>query len=297
MDEFFAEGESEAVEQDGQHFEVVLLFVTHHVDHLINRIILKTQFGRSDILRHIDRSTIGAKEELLIQSVFGKISPNRPIFATIERTTYQPLFYFGFALEIGVRFVIYLIKRNAHALIGLIKTGVYPAIHLRPKSAHFGIVRFPFTKHFLRFEHERRFAFRGLLIFACGHEFGYLRFVFFIETNVVIADEVIAFLTGRFGRLAIPIFEPCEHGFADMNASIVDDIGLHNLPSIRLLDTRDGIAEEVITYVTKVQRLIRIRRTIFDHHELMTIRLLPVVGIRIDGPELTNPERIGDHEV
>ena len=82
-----------------------------------------------------------------------------------------------------------------------------------------------------------------------------------------------------------------------MDASIVDDIGLHNLPSIRLLDTRDGIAEEVITYVTKVQRLIRIRRTIFDHHELMTIRLLPVVGIRIDGPELTNPERIGDHEV
>ena len=108
---------------------------------------------------------------------------------------------------------------------------------------------------------------------------------------------MIAFLTGRFGRLAIPIFEPCEHGFTDMDASIVDDIGLHNLPSIRLLDTRDGIAEEVITYVTKVQRLIRIRRTILDHHELLAIGLLTVVGIRIDGLKLTNPKRIVDHEV
>ncbi len=241
MDKLFAEGEAEAVKEDGEDLKMVLLLVADHIDHLVYRVILETQFGSTYILRHIDGGTVGTQQQLLVESVFRQIRPDRTVFAAVESAGSESLLYLGFALQIGVGLVVDLIKRDTQAAVGLVKTGIDPLVHLRPQRAYFGIVRFPFTEHLLRLQHQRCLAFGGLFVLAGCHEFGYLRLVLLIETYVVVSDEVIPFLTGTLRRLTVAELQPCEHGFADMNTAVVDDIRLHHFPSVRLLDLSDRI--------------------------------------------------------
>ena len=92
-----------------------------------------------------------------------------------------------------------------------------------------------------------------------------------------------------------------------MNTTVIDDIGLHHFPSVRLLDLRNRITEQVITHVTEVQRFVGVRRRILHHHEGMYHLVIyhlaiwtietTVVIVGIDALELVNPERIRDTEV
>ena len=50
--------ETQSVEQDRKHLEMVILLIANHINHLIDRIIGKTLLCSTDILRHVDRSTI-----------------------------------------------------------------------------------------------------------------------------------------------------------------------------------------------------------------------------------------------
>ena len=102
MDELFAEGESEAVEQDREYLEVVLLLVTNDIDHLVDGVVLVAQLGGTDILGHIDRRAVGAEQQFLIQSVFLEVGPNGSVWAAVELTGSQSFLYFGFALQVGV---------------------------------------------------------------------------------------------------------------------------------------------------------------------------------------------------
>ena len=67
-----------------------------------------------------------------------------------------------------------------------------------------------------------------------------------------------------------------------MDAAVVDDVRLDDLPSVGLLDARDRIAEQVIAHMPKVQRFVGIRGRVLDHHQLVTIGLLTVVGVGIN---------------
>ncbi len=62
MNKVLAPFESEAVEKDREHLEMVVLFVAHDVYHLVDREVLETQFGCSDVLCHVDRCAVAAQE-------------------------------------------------------------------------------------------------------------------------------------------------------------------------------------------------------------------------------------------
>ena len=50
--------ESEFVEKDRENLEVIVLLVTYYVDHLVDRVVLETELCSTDVLSHIDRSTV-----------------------------------------------------------------------------------------------------------------------------------------------------------------------------------------------------------------------------------------------
>ena len=58
MNEVFAPFEAQAVEQQRQHLEMIVLLITHHIDHLVYGIILEAQLGRAYILGHVDRRAV-----------------------------------------------------------------------------------------------------------------------------------------------------------------------------------------------------------------------------------------------
>ncbi len=49
---------SPVIKQNGKYLEMVILFVAYHINHLVNGIICKAEFGSTYILRHVDRSTV-----------------------------------------------------------------------------------------------------------------------------------------------------------------------------------------------------------------------------------------------
>ncbi len=79
MHKVLAPLESEAVEQQRQHLEVVVLLVAHDVNHLVDGEILVAQFGGADILGHVYRGTVGAEQELVVESGVGEVGPYRAI--------------------------------------------------------------------------------------------------------------------------------------------------------------------------------------------------------------------------
>ena len=243
MYQLFAKRETETIQEDRKHFEVVLLLVTYDIDHFINGIVPETQLGSTDILRHIDRCAIRAQKQLFVQTIFSEISPNGTVFAAIELSFRETFFHFGLAFKISVGLVVNLIERDAQTFVCLIKSGIDPTVHFCPQVTHFFVALFPLEKHGLRLFHQWSLAFGGFFVRAVGHHFGYLLAVFFIKTNIVIADEMIAFLAAGFGRFAVAEFLPSKHGFADMYSAIVDDIGLDDFPAVSFLYLGDRPTE------------------------------------------------------
>ena len=64
-------------------------------------------------------------------------------------------------------------------------------------------------------------------------------FILFVETHIVVANQVVTFLAAILRCLAVAELLPSEHGFADMNTTVVNDICLHNIPTVRFLNLSD----------------------------------------------------------
>ena len=88
MYEFFAKGETELVQQQGQHLEVVFLLIAYHIDHLVNGIVLEAQFGGADVLCHINAGAVTSEQQFLVQSVPRQVSPYRTVFAAVENALF-----------------------------------------------------------------------------------------------------------------------------------------------------------------------------------------------------------------
>ena len=86
MYEFLAKRKTETVKKDRQHFEMVLLFVADHIDHLIDGVVLEPQLGSTYILRHIDRCAVRTEQQFLIQTVLGEVSPDGTVLTAVELT-------------------------------------------------------------------------------------------------------------------------------------------------------------------------------------------------------------------
>ena len=281
MYQLLAEWETEAVEEDTEHLEVVFLLITNDIHHLVDRVVLEAQFGGTDILGHIYGCAVGTKKELLVESVLREVSPNRAIFAAVEIALGKTAFYFTFAHEISVAFVVDFVKTYAHLRICLVKTRIYPLVHLLPEGTHFRVVLLPFDEHGLCLFDEWCLFLSGLLVHALRHEFLDLSFVLYIKAHIVVANQVVTFLAAILRCLAIAELLPCEHRLADVNTTVVDDIhrladvnttvvddiGFHYVPAVCLLNLSDRVAKQVIAHVTEVQRLVGVRRRVFYHHE------------------------------
>ena len=102
MHEILAPLESYAVEEERQNLEVVVLLVAHHVDHLVDRIVLVTKLGCSDVLGHIHRGAVLAEQELLVETLFGEVCPYRAIVLAEEEAFLQSVEHYVLALKICI---------------------------------------------------------------------------------------------------------------------------------------------------------------------------------------------------
>lgn len=93
----------------------------------------------------------------------------------------------------------------------------------------------------------------------------HLGLVGLVESDVVIAYEVIALLARRGGRLAPAELLPCEHRLADVNTPVVHEVDLDDAVAGRFEYQRHGVAEQVVAHVPQMQWLVRVRRGVLDH--------------------------------
>ena len=127
-------GEPEFLEDEKQDLEVVLLLVADRVDLSVQIWkIFEAQDGRADVLRHVHGGAIAAQQQLFVKSVFGKVHPNGAIVLLEKEALGESSFNMLLAEEIGVGFVVELVKRHPHVGVGGIEPIVNPAIHGFPK--------------------------------------------------------------------------------------------------------------------------------------------------------------------
>jgi len=102
MHEVLAPLEAEAVEEQREHLEVIVLLVAHHVYHPVDGEILIAELGGADVLGHVDAGAVGAQQELMVEAGVGEVGPDRPVVPAIH----DPLLDAGehkvLPLEIGV---------------------------------------------------------------------------------------------------------------------------------------------------------------------------------------------------
>ena len=102
MHQTLAKSEAQFIQQDGEHLEVVVLLIAHHIDHLVDGVVVETQLRRTNILGHIDRGTILTEQQLLVQTIFRQVSPYRTILPTVEDTLLQTFQYLCLTLQVGL---------------------------------------------------------------------------------------------------------------------------------------------------------------------------------------------------
>ena len=240
MYKVFAPLETEFVQQDGKHLEVVVLFVTYHVNHFVYGIVAESQFGCTDILCHVDGCSVGTEQKFLVQSFRSQVGPYGTVFFAEKQSFVKPFQNFLFTFEISLRFIIYLVETYAKGFIGDIEAGIDPFVHFTPKGADFRIIVFPFYQHFAGFLDERGFIFGFLLAHTFFHKLLDLFFIVFVKSHIVVSDEVVAFNAGTFRSGTVPVFQPRQHAFADMYAAVVHDIGFHHAIAIGCHDVGQG---------------------------------------------------------
>ena len=118
----------------------------------------------------------------------------------------------------------------------------------------------PQAEHLAGLLHERSFFLSFVFRHAFGHESLDLVGITLAEQHIEIADEVVAFLSGRFGCGAFAPELPCEHRLADMDAAIVHDIGFHHAVAASLEDAGEGVAKQVVADMAKVEGFVGIGR-------------------------------------
>ncbi len=275
MNQILAPLEAELVKQDRKHLEMIVLFVTHYINHLVNGIIGKTEFSCADVLRHVNRCAVTTEKQLMVQPFSSQVSPHRAVFLLEEETFLQSFHHFLFSFKIGVGFIIYLVEADTHLLVGFIETGIYPVVHHLPQSAYFRVTCFPLHKHFTGFLHQWgssfRFRLRLFIIHSLccisSHQFLNFRLIMLIERYIIITYQMVAFLAGSLRSFTVAVFLPCQHGFTDMDATVVNDIGLYHLVAVCSHNVSQCVTQKVVTHVSQVKRLVRIRRRIFNHHQ------------------------------
>ena len=195
MNEILAPLETQLVEQDAEDLEVIVLFVAHNINHLVDGIVLETQFGSSYVLRHIDTRTVGTEQELFVETFAGEVCPHTSIRTTIEEAFCETFLNLFLALQIRFALVINLVERDAKSLVSLVETCINPFVHLLPKTTNFRVVLLPFHKHFVSFLDERSLLLSLLFVHSLFHKLTNLVAIVLVEGYIVIANQMVTLLT------------------------------------------------------------------------------------------------------
>ena len=289
--------EAEFAKNELEHLEVVVLFVADHVDNLIEVVFVVALFGRAQILCHIDRGAVAAQQQLLIEAVGRQVAPDGAVGAPIEHTFRQTFIHERLAVLVGLGFVVDAIERDAEPAVGLVEAGINPAVHLLPERPHFWVALFPLDQHGLRLLKDRRILLRFFLRHAARHQFRHLSLEQVVELHIVVPHQVVAFLTGGLRRLAVSAAQPGQHRLADVDAAVVDQIHFQHLVSASSQQLADRPAQQVVSDVAQVKRLVGIRAGKLHHHGSAGSRQLPEIGLRGDFRQVGSPIRTGKLDV
>ena len=180
----------------------------------------------------------------MIQSFGSQVGPYGTVFFLVEETFFKSFHYLFFSFEVGIGFIIYLVEADTHLLVGFVESSIYPVVHHFPQSAYFRITGFPLHQHIAGFLHQRRFGFGLCLRFIVthslrcklSHQLLYFRLIMLIERDIIITYQVVAFLAGSFGSFTVSVFLPCQHGFTDMDTTVVYNIGFYHFIAVRSHD-------------------------------------------------------------
>ncbi len=203
----------------------------------------------------------------MVEAVGGEVGPDRAVFLAVHHALFEAFEHLFLAFEIGLAFVVDFVEVNAHAFVGFVEAGIDPFVHAGPEGADFRVVVFPLHEHGAGFGHQGR-CFFGFLV---GHSLLFqgleLFLVVLVEKHVEVADKVVALLAGGFGGYAFAPFLPGEHRFADVDAAVVDNVGLDHAVAACGDDARQRVAEQDIAEVAQVEGLVGVGRRVFDHYQ------------------------------
>ena len=229
---FFGTIHAELLQNGKEDLEMVLLFVSYRVDLAFQaREIAVPEDGGSDVLRHVDSGSVLAQEQFFVQTLVAEVDPNAAVVLFEKHTSLQTSSHLVFSEQVGVRFIVEFIKIDAHLGVRFTKAVVDPVVHGAPQFDHFGLALFPAVEHGLRFEQDWRLLFGLIFDHASGYELRYLFFESAVEGHVVFPHQLIALQPGRVGGFSVAEFLPGDHGFADVDAAVVDDLDLDDLVS------------------------------------------------------------------
>ena len=176
-----------------------------------------------------------------------------------EHALLKPLQNLVLALQVGLALEIELVERNARPVVCDLHAVERPLVHHLPKLSRLLVAGLPLSEHLLRHLLGFRVGGLGLSLLALQ---------IFVEFDVALADEVVALHAKAFRGVAVLLVEELvgEHGLADVDSAVVDEVHLEDFSSGLLEDSRHGFAEGVVAQVSEMERLVRVRGGEFNHH-------------------------------
>ncbi len=235
---------------------MVLLLTANNINHLVKIPVIVSAYGSSYVLRYINGSSVLAEQNLELVSAFlafsysfRNIYANRTVFCLKE----QPLFKtFGnnfFSEQIGVAFIIELVKRYAGTVVSSPDSVKSPAVHCFPKLVNFGVTGFPFYEHFFRLFGSFGMSGFGLIFFA---------FQILVKFHIALTYKMVAFHSEFFRRIAVCFVEKLigKHRLADMNTAVVYYVYLEHIGTGGFKNARNGFTERVVAQMTEMKRLV-----------------------------------------
>ena len=230
---------------------------------LVEMVLTITEGGCAKVLGHIHCGAVAAEEDFFVETVGGEVDICSASFVFLADSFVESVHNVLFTFEIGLRFVVNFVERNAHKFVRYVKTIVYPLVHFFPKSHGVGVACLPLLKHLVSLYNRRCFLFGIVFGKTLSHKLFDFVFVMLVKKHVIFSYKVVALHTRRFGSFAVAPFLPSKHRFANMYATVVYKVYLYHIVATGFENARDGITKEVVAKVSKVEWFVGVGRRKF----------------------------------
>ena len=233
--------ETELAENEFQHLEMIVLLVADHINVRIQIEFGETALCGTQILRNINRSTVGTKQQLAVEPVGGKVAPDAAVRVLHEHSAVEPLLHEFLAQKVGLMLIVCLVEADAKGAVSLLEAVEYPAVHLCPEGTHFRVSLLPFHQHFMYIV-----DYLGMLLLHFG------------IGNVAVAHQMIPFDAGALRSGSVELLLPRIHALADVYPAVVHQRHLDHLVSRGREQAAHRISEKIVAYVPEVKGLVGI---------------------------------------